>query len=295
MKYVLYALTLLLLPLTTFCQQPVKDEIPFNLLPSGHILVKATIDNVPGNFIFDTGAGISLFTKQFFEKLKDTLREDGGYTGFRATGERMDIPLYHVRNFEFGSLKKDWEEVSYFDVNLGGIDGILSLKLLENQPFTIDFDKKVLRLESAKALTVIRKTAKKMGIQLEQSRDKSLTIFSYFKINDQLQLQLSLDAGAGKDVYRLHSKYLQPLGININDTAAVKKLVKRSEFQDGFTTNIYLTQVSKMAAVGQPDVAVQNFPVQFVDGLIYDGIIWINWLGSKITFDLEQQALWIER
>jgi len=55
-----------MLPFTSFCQPTGKDEIPFELLPSGHILVKAKIDSVEGSFIFDTGAGITVFTKKFF-------------------------------------------------------------------------------------------------------------------------------------------------------------------------------------------------------------------------------------
>ena len=95
---------LLLLPLYSFCQSANQDEIPFELLPSGHILVKAKVDNVQGNFIFDTGAGITVFTKTFFKKLTHTTLEDGGYTAFRATGERVDLNLYRVAGFEFGNL-----------------------------------------------------------------------------------------------------------------------------------------------------------------------------------------------
>ncbi len=143
----------------------IKDEIPFELLPSGHILVKAKIDNVQGSFIFDTGAGIS--------------------------------------------------------------------------------------------------------------RGKSLTILSYFKINDTLNLQLSLDAGAGKDIYRLNAKYLNPLNVDISDTLQVKKIQKKSEVNEAFVSTIYTTHLKHIAATDQPTIAVKDFPVQFVEGLIYDGIIWI--------------------
>lgn len=287
----------LLLVLSThgFSQTTNKNEIPFELLPSGHILVKAKVEGIQGNFIFDTGAGITMFTKSFFSKLKDTLREDGGYTGFRATGERLDIALYWVKNVEFGAIKKAKEEVSYIDANLGGIDGILSLKLMESQPFTIDYNKKVIRMESAQTLTSIQKTAKSIPVQLEQSREKALTIFSYFKVNDTLTLQFSLDSGAGKDVYRINSKHLQRLGVDVSDTLHVKKIAKRSEINTDFVSNIYITKLPKLATANNPSINTTNFPAQFVDGLIYDGIIWINWLGSRITFDLDRKRLLVER
>ncbi|MBB6109814.1 Aspartyl protease [Mucilaginibacter lappiensis] len=286
---------LLLLPFHSFCQSVNKDEIPFELLPSGHILVKAKIDNVQGNFIFDTGAGITVFTKTFFKKLVHTTLEDGGYTAFRATGERVDLDLYRVADFEFGGLKKAEEEISYADFDIAGIDGIISLKLLESRPFTIDFEKKVLRLESPANLAMIKRTAKKLPVQLEQSREKSLVIFSYFKINDKLNLQLALDAGAGKDIYRLNTKYLKPLNVDIADTLKVKKIQKKSEMNEAFASTIYITHLKTLAADDQPTINVKDFSVQFVNGLIYDGIIWINWLGKRITFDLQDKMLLVQR
>jgi hypothetical protein len=35
--------------------------------------------------------------------------------------------------------------------------------------------------------------------------------------------------------------------------------------------------------------------VQLVDGLIYDGIMWINWLGKKISFDLQKEQLLVQQ
>ncbi|ACU62787.1 retropepsin-like aspartic protease [Chitinophaga pinensis] len=295
MKSVFLSLCLALcIPFALFSQSA-KNEIPFSLLPSGHILVKAKVDGLDGNFIFDTGAGITVFTKTFFDKLKQVTREDGGYTGFRATGERLDIALFRVKSFEFGSLKKTDEEISYVDANLGGIDGIISLKLVESLPFTIDFDKKVIRFESAQTLADIRKKAKTVPVQLEQSRGKSLTIFSYFKINDTLNLQLSLDSGAGKDVFRLNAKYLQQLGVDINDSLHVKQFAKKSEIDTNHVSHIYLTTLSSIASAKEPAVGRKDFPVQFLEGLIYDGIIWINWFGQKITFDLDKKVLLVQR
>lgn len=285
---------LLFLPYISFSQSNANNEIPFELLPSGHILVKAKIEGVQGSFIFDTGSGLTIFTKSFFNKLKDTHAQDGGYTGFRATGERLDIDLYSVKDFEFGAVKKATEEVSAIDINLGGIDGLISLKLLENQPFTIDFNTKVIRLENPATLTEIGKTAKPITLQLEQSREKSLTVFSYFKVNDTLTLQFSLDSGAGKDVFRLNSKYIKQLGVDVSDTVHVKRIQKNSEINTGYVSNIYITTLKKLATQEQT-INKEDLPVQFVDGLIYDGIIWINWLGSKLTFDLQNKKLLVQR
>ncbi|EHQ25056.1 retropepsin-like aspartic protease [Mucilaginibacter paludis] len=294
MRLLLLSCLIVLLNSAAFAKTEVKNEIPFEMLQSGHILVKAKIDGVEGRFIFDTGAGLTVFTKVFFNKLKHTV-SSGSYTGFRATGERVDADLFRVKGVQLGGFQKEEEEVSWLDFNLGDIDGILSLKLLESQPFTIDFNKKVIVLESKQTLSAIKKIAKPMPVQLEQSRDRSLTIFSYFKINDTLTLQLSMDSGAGKDVFRINSKYLKQLNVDVNDTVRVKRIAKKSEVDTKYVSTIYLTKLNKLASAHDAAISTSNFPVQFVDGLIYDGIIWINWLGSKITFDLQDKLLLVQQ
>ncbi|WP_346319684.1 aspartyl protease family protein [Chitinophaga sp. YIM B06452] len=262
------------------------SQVPIQVMESGHITVKAKVDGVEGNFILDTGAGLTVFTKSFFEKIPHKAAVDGGFTAFRATGERLDIDLYKVYNFQLGALQKSEDEVSFLDINLGGLDGILSLKLFEQQPFTIDLVKKELVLETERSLSNARMAGERIPLQLEQSRGKALDIFAYFRVNDSLTLQLCLDSGAGKDVYRFNSKYLQRLGLKAQDST-----VRKSEINTAFASKTYRAQVTKLAVANVPSVQVTNFRAQFVDGLIYDGIMWINWLGSRITVDIPGKEL----
>ena len=48
-----------------------SQKIPFQLLPSGHIIVTAKVEGKEGNFIFDTGGGINLFFNDFAKDLKE--------------------------------------------------------------------------------------------------------------------------------------------------------------------------------------------------------------------------------
>lgn len=57
-------------------------------------MVKAKINGVEGNFIFDTGAGLTLITKAFSDKIGKLHKQDGSFTGFRATGEKLTADLY---------------------------------------------------------------------------------------------------------------------------------------------------------------------------------------------------------
>jgi predicted aspartyl protease len=71
------------------CQQSwAQTSIPFEITNAGHILIKASVNGIEGNFLFDTGGGLTLITKTFSDKLSGLHKQDGGYTSFRATGER---------------------------------------------------------------------------------------------------------------------------------------------------------------------------------------------------------------
>lgn len=291
MNRLFFSLLFCLITVCSYAQQ----EIPLTVLPSGHVQVKASVDGVEGNFILDTGAGLTVFTKTFFDKLRHAKLQDGGYTAFRATGERVDVDLYTVPDMVLGSLKKAEETASYLDFNLGGLDGILSLKLLETQPFTMDFDRQVLRFETPRQLAALRKTGTVVPLQIEQSRGRALDIFAFFSVNDTLTLQLALDSGAGKDVYKFNAKYMQRLGIDATDTVKVKRRAKKSEINPAFVSHTYYAPVKKLAAAEGAAVSVSGIPAQFVDGLIYDGIIWINWMGSKITINIPAAEMLVQR
>ncbi|MEO6843916.1 MAG: retropepsin-like aspartic protease [Ginsengibacter sp.] len=64
--------------------------------------MKAKINGIEGNFIFDTEAGITVLTKKFSTKLHNIRKQDG--VPFRTTGERQDVDLYTVNDFRIGNL-----------------------------------------------------------------------------------------------------------------------------------------------------------------------------------------------
>ncbi|MBV8256162.1 MAG: hypothetical protein JO154_26445 [Chitinophaga sp.] len=69
----------------------------------------------------------------------------------------------------------------------------------------------------------------------------------------------------------------------------------QSEFNEQFKSHIYLAAIKKIAPEKASAITRTDVRTQFIDGLIYDGIIWINWLGNKISFDLERQQLLVQQ
>ncbi|TDO20836.1 aspartyl protease [Pedobacter duraquae] len=283
-KSFMLLIVLLLISNVNFAQ----SSIPFELTPQGHILLKAKVNGVEGSFIFDTGAGLTLITKAFSDKIGKVHKQDGSYTGFRATGEKLNADLYDVQSLLIGSFAEHNPVVTIFDVNLGPIDGLISLLSFKEQPLTIDYVNKKIIFETEKSMAGIRKSGHQVGLQLEDARDKALTIFAYFIVNDKLTLQFSIDSGAGNNVYRLNSQFISALAI---DTVNAKKIVIPSEFNPALKSVIYQANVKSIQAKATSAIQCTNVQASFIDGLIYDGIVSLNWIGKQVTFDLKRKEM----
>jgi len=275
------------------CCQATKAQtkIPFEVSPQGHIMIKTTFNNVEGNFLFDTGGGMTMLTKKFADRIGALKKMDGGYTAFRATGERIDVDLYQATSLKLGSIAENNPLLTYIDVDFGPIDGLISLMTFKNQPFTIDYSNKVIVLENRATLTALKKTGHLVPLQLDISRDKTLGIAGYFTLNKKVNLQLIIDSGAGTDVFRINSKYTAQLDI---DTAKAVKILKPSEFDSKFKTTIYRANIAEIASTAFPAINKKNINAAFIPGLIYDGIISLNWIGNKITFDLTKAEMIVQ-
>jgi hypothetical protein len=283
-KFLLFIALLLLTTTVSHAQ----SAIPFELTPQGHIMLRAKVNGVEGNFILDTGAGLTLITKTFSDKVGSLHKQDGSYTAFRATGEQLTADLFNAETVALGNFVERNPVLTIFDVNLGPIDGLISLMSFKEQPFTIDYTHKKLIFESDKQLSAIRKSGRQIPLQLEDSREKALAIFAYFTVNDKLTLQFSIDSGAGNNVYRLNSRHIPALGI---DTTNATKITIPSEFNPKVKTVIYQGNVKSIVAKASPDIQCRDVKASFIDGLIYDGIVSLNWIGQQVTFDLKRREM----
>lgn len=271
-----------------------EEKIPFSLMPSGHILVKAKINGVEGNFIFDTGAGFTLLTRKFATHVQGLENTYHIFTLFRDTGEKITTNLYKANSLSIGSYTQADPFIAIEDVNLGSADGLISLKTFENQAFTIDYTNKMLILETATSLPKRIAGAKIIPIQLEKSREIAVDVFTYVNVKG-VRLQVLLDSGAGENVFHLNAAYMKMLNFNPSDTSKIKISESKSDFNKQYTVKIYKTQLPEIRlSSGTVQIIHQNPTVSFIDGLIYDGKISINWLGEQLTFDISKERIFVK-
>lgn len=263
--------------------------IPFQLTDEGHIVMEASVNGIKGVFIFDTGAGLNVLTKKFADKVTSLEKTDGFYTGYRATGEALQADLWKTKAVEMGAFRSTDQTFAIIEADLP-IDGIISLLPFRQIPFTIDYANHMIRIESKRTLQKIKKSGRSIPIQIEDNRDKALDIFTYITLNNTLKLQVALDGGAGFDVYRFNARYMEALGI---DATQVTKTYKTWDFNPLQGNNYYDGKLSHLSAFND-SVEVNDFKAQFIEGLIYEGIISMNWLGNEITIDIEKKELIIK-
>ena len=261
--------------------------IPFELLGGGHILITAKVNNVEGKFIFDTGAGLNLLTKKFADKVLNLKKTDNFYTGHRATGEAIVSDLWDTESLEIGGFISKNQKYTTIDMDFP-VDGLISLLPFKGTPFTIDYKNKVLVLETEKSLKALAKTGISLPIQVSENLEKTLTFATYVKVNDKLTLQMNMDSGAGFDVFRFSSRYMETLGV---DATKVEKKYRASDFKPTEGNNYYFTSLNTISPASSDKIKREDFKATFIEGLIYEAIGSINWLGDKITINLQKKIL----
>ena len=261
-------------------------SIPFTLTPQGHILIKANINGVAGSFIFDTGAGLNMLTKKFADKVSGLKKTDGFYTGHRATGEAIVTDLWMADSIGIGSLTLPNQVITVLDVDFP-IDGLISLTPFKSTPVTIDYTKKLLIVESTASTSQLLKAGTPVPIQLSDEWGITLCISTYVRLANALTLQVVLDSGAGANVFRFSARYMDKLGI---DSAKTTHKYLKSEFNPLVGNNYYRTSLPTLSAGGGV-AEKKDFNATFIEGLIYEGITCVNWLGNKITIDVPNKRL----
>lgn len=262
---------------------PVK--IPFTVTGAGHIMIKATVNGTEGNFIFDTGAGLNLVTKKFADKA-NLNKTQSFYTGHRATGEALEVDLYNIKTLQLCTFTDTNQQTAVLDIEFP-LDGLISLMPFKNKAITIDYTTKNLIIETEASLKKLVRKNNILPIQVSEDGERTLSIATRVKLDSKLTLQVGLDSGAGANIFRFNSRYIETLGF---DKSKLETKYVKSDFKPESGNNFYRTSLKELATVNNT-ASVKEIPVTFIEGLIYEGIVCTNWLGEKITIDIKGKRI----
>ncbi len=274
-KHFIFTLILIVI---TVCQVSAQEpeKIPFSLTRFGHIFIRTNItDDLNAGFIFDTGSGIHVLAEK--HKKNMDIESVGYLTVFRHTGERLDFELFQTTSIKLGSLIEKEPYIVFWNLlDESGIDGLYSLKIIENQPVTMDFINNNIIIETEESMKTLLKTGKVIPIELQMKRDKSLDIHAYFKINDKITVEFEIDTGSGNKII-MDKRFLEILGMDSSGSE---------------TEEIIQKEVQKIALLDAPEISLENHIVDFKKRIIYDGIIGISiWKNRKLTIDIPNKRI----
>ena len=264
-----------------------QTTVPFSLNDQGHILIPASVNGTKGCFVFDTGGGLNLLTKKFADKAGGLERTSHFYTGHRATGEALPLDLWRSESLEIDKFESKAALFTVFDIDFP-FDGLISLTSFTETAVTIDFSNNTFSIETKESLEQRRQQSDfLLPLQVTNDRGVVVEISTAVELANRLRLNVRLDSGAGFDSFRFNSRYMKALGI---DSADVKQEYRSSYFKPEEGNTFYYSEVSKLeAAEGQ--VQLNQLQATFIEGLIYEGIVGINWIGEVITIDIPNQRL----
>lgn len=273
-------------------------EIKFRLAGGAQplILVPARVNNSePQEFILDTGAGISLLTPEFAEKLGVTATESKEGMG---AGGKVTIALGVVESLAVGQSKVLNVEVAMTDElrRIGTVigtkvEGNIGYNYLRNFRLTIDYEKQTLQLSPATEESNGESGHAPAGIKFKLAHPAKPLILLPVLINDEGPYIFAVDTGASTTI--VSREVAQILGI---ESSVIPELTGA-----GGTMQAATGMVRKLA-VGS--VEVENLIVVVADFLTMlsqavttklDGIVGYNFLKEfKVTIDYANETLHLE-
>ncbi len=266
------------------------QEIPLTILDGGHIIVSLKVnDTIPANFILDTGAGVTVMSSSFFNKISSTAKEIGFFTGFRHDGDRLDGELYSINSIELGGFEQtNIIGAVYPPLDEYGIEGLLSMTFFRKKAFTIDYQNQKLRLLSKAEVDDIASNYKSVPISLHQKGDASLDISIPVCVDNKITVNAEFDTGSGHELFLLNPYYMNHLGL---DSTRVPS--------NTYTTPIQKRRLKDYSSPLELTICNSNQPavsktVLFREGLIYEALIGSGLFKDKsITIDIPGRRFFV--
>jgi hypothetical protein len=265
-----------------------QTSIPITVSKNGHLMVKAKVNDIEGNFILDTGAGLHVISKRFYDKVKHHVIDSGRFTAFRHTGERLDGMIYQFKEVSLLPLSDSnaWVGV-YAGFDEMGFDGLVSCKLIEDDIVTVDVRNKYLTVETRASIEAKIKSS--IPLFVHDDRGRSLDVFIETRIDSIHRALLEFDTGAGYSPLSIHARYMAYTG---TDTTALE--IRQSGTGFGKTEKTYFDRTKKVH-LSVPGTTEGGYPnIVFKPSLIYDGLTSHIIFGDKPwTLDIARRRLYL--
>ena len=184
---------------------PPKPTLVIDLLPhpggTDMMTLHATVRGHEGNFMFDTGGGISYISPTFAQTVG--CKVWGQITGFTLVGQRLDMPRCDGLSFEIQGQSFGAPTTGLFDImkfmpaNVPKIDGSIGLDVFAGRVVTLSLAERKLIVESASSLGSRMKAGKEVSVRfVREAGGASLAVYVAVSTSEGMAW-MELDSGNG--------------------------------------------------------------------------------------------------
>jgi hypothetical protein len=198
--------------------------VDLQLHPGGTemMTLRATVRGHEGNFIFDTGGGISYISPAFAQTVG--CKVWGQITGFTLTAQRLDMPRCDGLSFQIDGQAFGAPTSGIFDImkfmppNVPRIDGSIGLDVFAGRAVTLSLAQRKLIVESASSLAARTKAAKEIPMRsVREVGGVALAVYVAVPTSAGMAW-MELDSGnGGANVIGKHLATLMNLDANKNE------------------------------------------------------------------------------
>jgi len=262
---------------SVYAATPANAPLVIQLIPhpGGTLMMTmhAKVNGHEGNFVFDTGAGVSYVSPEFAESVG--CKPWGKLTGYTLVGQRLDMQRcdglsFDVQGQRFGaSTSGVFDLMKFMPPNVPKVDGSIGLDIFERHALTVSLANKQLIVETPTSLAARAKRAKEVPIRfVREAGGAALTIFVAVPTTAGTAW-MEIDCGnGGANVIGKHLAELMKLDPN------------KKEPQPAHFTIVGGVPVEGMARVNESLIMDGNIGTRFL----------IDW---DLTLDLSKGRAWL--
>lgn len=237
--------------------------------------IRLSVNGQEGLFTIDTAGGVTIVTPEFANKIGCT--PWGAHSGFRLTGERLDMPRCEDVTLTLPT-GENLTTVSAAVIDLQPllfkgaphVDGSVALDSFEGRAFTIDVGNGTLTMETPETLAARTRNATEVPIKLARQAGGHALGVMVPMATAKGKLWMALDSGGAPPVL-------------LRDIIAADA---------GADPEVKGLQPFELKIAGDDAIALSTHAI--VRDMILDGVIGmpvlVRW---SITFDLANDRLWI--
>ena len=239
------------------------------------VTVPVLLNGIERRFVLDSGIGLTVVR----DSLDGCALTGASFTGKRMSGQQIAVPLARAPRLEFAGVAQSHAEVGFIDMSgfppeFADVDGFLSLAFFTDQPFSVDYGKRIVRYDPGATGTSI-------AVRIERDGP---TVTAFMPLSIPGGRAISVEVDMGSDSLILHERLAAEAGVDLRGQGA-----RREEGLDE-TGNHYTRTFTRLSGaihpIAAPELAQQDPDVMF-QRIIYDGLLGHAFLKMfTVTWDI---------